>query len=68
MTRLSWVKLLRDRAVVVASVYVPIVLVRFRGELAGLLDLTIGFYGLLEEWGLELDEVLEEVERHRAAR
>ncbi|NNF14883.1 MAG: hypothetical protein HKN72_16770 [Gemmatimonadetes bacterium] len=42
--------------------------VRFRGELAGLLDLTIGFYGLLEEWGLELDEVLEEVERHRAAR
>lgn len=38
---------------------------RFRGELAGLLDLAIGFYGLLEEWGVELDAVLEEVERHR---
>lgn len=38
---------------------------RFRGDLLGLLDLSIGFYGLLEEWRGELDKVLEEVERHR---
>ena len=38
---------------------------RFRGDLLGLLDLSIGFYGLLEEWRRELDEVLEAVERHR---
>lgn len=43
----------------------PRELARFRGDLLGLLDLSIGFYGLLEEWRGELDEVVEEVERHR---
>lgn len=37
---------------------------RFRGELLGLLDLSMGFYGLLEEWKAELEEVIEEVDRH----
>lgn len=38
---------------------------QFRGDLLGLLDLSLGFYGLLEEWRVELDDVLGEVERHR---
>ena len=37
-----------------------------RGSLLGLLDLSVGFFGLLEEWGVELDSVLDEVERHRS--
>lgn len=40
----------------------------FRGELLGLFDLALGFYGLLEEWGVELDAVLAAVQEHRVGR
>jgi len=37
---------------------------RFRSELAGAQDLAEMFIGLLEEWGVELDAVIGEVDRY----
>lgn len=42
----------------------PAASARFRESLAGLLDLSVGFVGLLEDWGVELAAVRGDVERH----
>lgn len=44
----------------------PIEIARARGRLASLHDLALGFIGLLEEWGVALDGLLEDVDAYLA--